>query len=83
MHQDGPTAIHLLRLEYVANEFEEVLCVSGEAVVRPVGVVVELHLVRGILLHEGRKRVVAEVNLWLELYRSVLLNTIHTEQAEY
>ena len=71
-----PTIVHPLRLEYVANELEEVLCVSGEAAVRPVGVVVELHLVRGILLHEGRERVVGEVNLWLQLHSSPSINFV-------
>ena len=55
MYQDGSTSVHSLWLEYVANEFEEVLCVLGEAIVWPVGVVVELHLVGHILLHEGKQ----------------------------
>ena len=50
---------------------------------RPVRVVIELHLVWGILLHEGKGHGVAEVNLWLQLYRSVLPKSIHTEQAGY
>ena len=40
--------MHSLRLEYVASELEEVLCVFGEAVMRPVRVVVEFYLVWGI-----------------------------------
>ena len=48
---------------------------------RPVRVVIELHLVWGILLHERKEHVVAENNMWLQLYRSVLIKSIHTEQA--
>ena len=34
---ESPPTVHSLLLQYIANELEEILCVPGEVVTRPVG----------------------------------------------
>ena len=48
---------------------------------RPVRVLVEFHLVWGILLRKGKKHVSAEINLWLQLHSSPSIN--HVDVSAY